>query len=97
VRAVKYRQATDRNHAEIAQTLRRVTSVLDVHRYPQMGCDLIARHVRTRAPVFIEIKDPQKTPSARKLTDNELTTWRIFPLNYAVCLTVDDALKAVGL
>ncbi len=73
-----------------------MTEVIDVHN-TSIGCDLIARNVRTGAPELLEIKDPNQPPSGRRLTESELKLQRIFPRHFHVVLTSDDALAAVGL
>lgn len=95
---MRYRAATDANHTTITEALRRAgVQFRDVARHPGLGCDIIARHVRSSAPVLIEIKDGSKPPSARKLKDSEATLMAMFPGAYVVVLDVDDALAAVGL
>lgn len=84
--------ARDANHDDIAEALRKVTIVFDVH-HDSGGQDLIARHVRTKQPVFIEIKPSSK----EELTPNEEKWQAAFPFNWARVETVDDALRAVGL
>ncbi len=90
-----YAKRRDRNHAEIRDGLRkRNVAVLDLG---SAGCgvsDLVAEHVITRRPVFLEVKDPKQPPSARKMTEDELTFASFVPV--VVVLTLDDALDACG-
>jgi hypothetical protein len=90
------RRRTDGNHQPIGQALRGVTPTIDVHGLGIIGCDFISRHVITKRPVFVEVKDPEQPPSARRLTENELAMQAAFPDDYRVVLTVDQALDAVG-
>ena len=92
-----YRKRTDANHQPIGAALRGVTPTIDVHGLGIIGCDFISRHVITKRPVFIEVKDPEQPPSARQLTENETKMRAAFPDDYRVVLTKADALAAVGL
>jgi hypothetical protein len=89
---------TDSTHKAIKQALEDVTVVVDVHELGRVGCDLVARHVVTKAPVFIEAKSHKKVShrSATKLTANEQEMARLFPGHWRRCETVDEALAAVG-
>jgi hypothetical protein len=90
------RQArTDRNHAEIRDGLRRVTVVEDLSDVGRGIPDLLARHLRGY-PVLLEVKDPGKPPSARKLTSDEQACALRWGSAYRVVLTLDDALRAIG-
>lgn len=86
----------DGNHGEIRDGLRRVTVVEDTHGLGDGFPDLVARHVRTGAPVLLEVKDPAQPPSKRALTPAERALSRRWGNAYRVVLTVDEALKAVG-
>ncbi len=90
------RSRTDANHSAIGAVLRRVTVVADVHGDGTVGCDFIAKHIVTKAPVLIEVKDPTKKPSARKLTGHEEAMAIAFPDHFRLVLTEEDALRAVG-
>lgn len=89
----------DRNHAEIAKALRDAgCGVLDMAKVGKGVPDLLV-HAPTfpacRMPVFLEIKDGAKPPSARKLTKHQQefhATWKgwIFVVH-----NVDEALRAV--
>jgi hypothetical protein len=89
----------DQNHAAILAGLKKAgCRVRDVAHLAGMGCDLIvARGDRGHGPVFLEIKNPEKPPSARKLTFSEETLQRLFPESFHVVLTLEEAFVAVGL
>ncbi len=91
------RRKTDGNHKSIGKTLRSVTVVIDVHELGRVGCDFIARHVVTKSPVFIEVKDPAQRADKRDRSKNEATMRDLFPGHWRMVLTSDDALRAVGL
>ncbi len=87
----------DRNHQEIKQALLAAgVRVKDVSHLPGMGCDIIATHRSTWA-VFLEVKDGEKPPSARRLTDSELALRDQFPRAFAIVTTPEEALAAVGI
>ncbi len=94
---MRYASNVDRNHARIGQALRKVTWVKDMRMHGGVGYDFLARHVGYGGPVFIEVKDPSKPPSARKLTDSEEEMLSVFGGFYFVVLTEEDALRAVGI
>lgn len=87
---------TDANHAEIRSALRKVTDCEDTHALGDGFPDLVARHLRTQHAILIEVKDPSKPPSARKLTPAELEMSRRWTVGYVVVMTTDEALRAVG-
>lgn len=87
---------TDGPHASIGRALRAVTFARDMSGHGIAGCDWLARHLRTGRPTFLEVKNPKLPPSARKLTPNELAMRAMFPDDYHVVLTEEDALRAVG-
>jgi len=91
------RKKTDGNHAAISQALRRVTVVTDVHALGAVGCDLIARHVVTKAPVLIEVKDPTRPRSSHGRSENERRMREWYPDHYRIVMTEAEALEAVGL
>lgn len=90
------RSRTDANHAPIGQALRDVTFVRDVHGDGNTGCDYVARHLVDKLPVFIEVKRPDLPPYKRALTESEQEMRDAFPGRYAVVMTEDEALAAVG-
>lgn len=88
----------DTNHATVLSALRAVTWVADISQYGGGMGDILARHIRTGAPMFLEIKDGALSPSRRKLTASETVFASVFgPRGYWVkCVSVDEALRAVG-
>ena len=75
---MRYRSNTDANHASIGHALRKVTWVKDMRMHGGVGYDFLARHVGIGCPIFLEVKDPAKPPSARKLTDSEEEMLSVF-------------------
>lgn len=70
---------TDRNHAEIINALRKIPniSVFSTHEVGKGFPDIVVGYKGVN--YLIEIKDGNKPPSARKLTDAELqfhSNWR---------------------
>lgn len=70
---------TDRNHAEIINALRKIPnlSVFSTHEVGKGFPDIVVGYKGIN--YLIEIKDGNKPPSARKLTDAELqfhSNWR---------------------
>jgi len=90
---VRYAKATDANHAAIRDGLRRLG--YDVRDYSKCGNgvpDLCVVGGRGRIfvlPLWLEVKDGQQPPSARRLTDAELAAVSVFRTR--VVLTLDDA------
>jgi hypothetical protein len=84
----------DRNQAEIVKALRAVgCSVQTLHRVGQ-GCPDLLVGVRHRN-VLMEVKNGQKVPSARKLTDDQIA-WRMnWKGQFVVVESVDEALAIV--
>lgn len=86
---------TDANHAAIRDALRKAgRPVKDLSHVGGGVPDLLTMATDGRL-VFIEVKNPKMVPSARKLTAHEQRFADKFPVS--VVLTVDDALRAVGL
>lgn len=88
----------DRNQVEIESALRSVGAhVIDMTPHPKAGFDLL---VVFRGHTYIaEVKDPLQPPSARKLTDGELTRKAEVEgrsVKYNILMSVDDALQMVG-
>lgn len=83
---------TDGNQSELVKHLRRcgfivrVTSMLG-DGFPDL---VIAKGGRTR---LVEVKDPAKPPSARKLTPDEELFHQLWPDKIIIALTIDDVLK----
>lgn len=93
---MRYRCAHDANHKDVTAVYRKAgVWFRDVSSYLGFGCDLIARH-RDGYIVAIEIKDPAKPPSARKLKPSEAELMEAFPNFFRIVLDERDALAAVG-
>lgn len=84
----------DGNHHLIRAALSAL-GPLDMSGVPGVGCDLIVPHFWRKRPTFIEIKANKY--EAKRLTPSELRLQAAFPDDYFVVVTVDDALRAVGL
>jgi len=93
---MRYASNVDGNHSAIGKALRAVTVAKDMRQHGGVGYDFLARHRKTGAPVFIEVKDPSKPPSKRELTESEEWMKIFFPESFVVVLTEEDALRAVG-
>ena len=93
---MRYRCAHDANHKDITACYRTAgVWHRDTSNYLGLGCDLIARH-REGYIVAIEIKDPNKPPSARKLKPSESELRDAFPNFFRIVLDEREALAAVG-
>lgn len=79
----------DANELAIVKALEKVGA--NVVRLDQ-PCDLLV-HYR-KAITLLEVKDPAKPPSARRLTASQERYSRILPIH--VVLTPEDAFRAVG-
>lgn len=87
---------TDKTHKTVGAALRSVTFTRDVHALGIIGCDYLARHIRTGLPIFVEVKRDDGSPSDVRFTENELAMKAAFPDQWVVVKTQDDALRAVG-
>ena len=90
----------DRNHAEIAEALRRAgCSVYDSSRFGGGFPDLtVGRYIDGKPVTFLrEVKDGSLPPSHRKLNDREKAWHAMHKGHVAVVLSVEEALAAVGL
>ena len=86
----------DANHREIIATLRAAGCVVhDTSRQGGGFPDAIAASPRGRL-VMLEIKDGDKPPSARKLTEAEAEFHRTWGDHVAVVCSPEEALAAVG-
>jgi len=85
----------DRNQPEIVDALRKVGATVQHLHSVGKGCpDIVVGYQGQN--YLIEIKDGEKPPSRRKLTDDEqafLDTWRG---QIAVANSVKDALQIIG-
>lgn len=88
---IRTRHRADNGHFEWLATLKRVTLAIDIHN-GALGADVLARHTKTHAPVFLEFKDGAK----KKLTEKEEAFAAMFPGHWFRCNSVDEALAAVG-
>ena len=93
---MRHRARTDRNHSAIRDGLRRVTVVEDTSDIGRGWPDLVARHVATGEPIFLEVKNPGQPPSRRRLTVDETSFASRWGGVYCVVLTLNDALEAIG-
>lgn len=91
----------DDGHDAVAKALAKVTEFIDVHNHADGMGDFLARHVVTKQATFIEYKPGHVTgKDGRKarceMTPSEAKFHEMFPRNHVVCLSVEDALRAVG-
>ena len=89
---------TDSTHKLIGRALRAVTATIDVHELGKVGCDFIAMHTVTGAPVFIEVKSDKKIShrNTKALTANERLMSILYPGHWRRVETEDEARAAVG-
>lgn len=85
------RHRADQGHWEILAGLKKVTCPLDAHHYG-LGFDILAPHVKTGAPMMLEVKPHAKA----KLTPREMAMAALFPDYWRRVNSLDDALRAVG-
>lgn len=88
----KYRRhkRKDANHGEIVDLLRANGAMVDdVSALPDLGYDVIV-HYRG-VVVFVEIKDGEKSPSQRQLTDSEEAAALRHGEKYAVLESTEQA------
>lgn len=85
----------DANQSEIVAALRRVGATVQPLHTVGKGCPDLA--VGWRGQTFlIEVKDGNKPPSARKLTDDQVEWHGGWKGQVAVVKSVDEALAAIG-
>lgn len=85
---------TDANHADIIAGLEMIgCSVWDTSRLGGGGPDLVAS--LGRRTVLIEVKDGAKSPSRRKLTPKQVDFWKTWQGEYAIVLSIDDAINCM--
>lgn len=93
----RYARRVDGNHAEIVRGLREIgAGVLDVHSVGGLLDVLVAFRGKL---TLVEIKNPARPRSARKLTEAEAETIAALSRNDVtppVVLTLEDALRAIG-
>lgn len=88
---------TDANHGEIKKALLDAgCTVFDGARVGSGFPDLLARR-RGGPVVMLEVKDGTLPPSRRRLNDDQEAFKALWGDCYVVVMSVDDALRAVGL
>lgn len=85
----------DANQAEIVDALRKVGCTVQLLHMVGKGCPdlLVGRH---GVNLLIEVKDGSKSPSARKLTPDQVGWHDCWRGQVVVACSVDEALAAVG-
>lgn len=92
----RYAKATDSNHAQIRDQLRKLgVWVWDTHALGNGFPDLLAC-ARGRF-VLLELKDPSQPPSKRRLTKAEQAFYLGCPGPIKLVMTVTQALVALGM
>lgn len=94
----RYARRVDANHGTVKDRLQgEGFQVQDVSMYPGLGFDLIVTTMDDGGgPVwFLEVKDGDKPPSARKLTDSELEAKARYPQQFRLVNSPDEAVEAV--
>lgn len=84
----------DAKHKEIWEAVRGATWALDIHNHADGIGDILARHVVTGQPVFLEVKNTKSD----KLTESEQRFAAAFKAVGAwVCVhSIEEALAAIG-
>lgn len=91
-----FARATDGNHAEIRDGLRKMgVWCADTSRLGDGFPDLIACHPLDKRLVLLEVKDPKQLPNKRKLKPSEERFHRQCPGPCFVVETLDEALDVV--
>lgn len=92
----KYARARDANHAAIRDGLRRCGfTVRDIGGLGDGWPDLAVKHRGTGKVKLLEVKDPSKPPSARKLTPAEEEVRDLLGDLYVVVETLEEAVAAM--
>lgn len=87
---------TDANHAEIVRALRSAGCSVQSLASVGDGCpDLLIG--RAKQNFLLEVKDGSAIPSKQRLTHDEINFHTYWSGQVAVVLSVDEALKAVGI
>jgi len=84
----------DANHVQVVTQLRKIgATVLDIAVLKNC-CDIaVGYHGKN---YLFEIKDPEKTPSQKKLTEGEVGFHESWRGQVNVIETIDDAMKIMG-
>ena len=94
---VRHAKRVDANHAEIRDGLRALGyDVLDLSDVGGGIPDLCLRHPNHYAPLFLEVKDGNKPPSARVLTESEREWFRYCGAITLMVLSLDEAIEVVS-
>lgn len=92
---MRYANRTDANHAAVRDGLRdKGYDVLDLSDVGNGIPDLCVAHPFGLEPLFLEVKDGNKPPSARRLTQDEETWARYCGAITQTVLTLQEALIA---
>lgn len=85
---------TDANHADMVEEFRRLgASVLDLSRMGEGAPDLLIAF--GGLCMLVEVKNPKKPPSARKLTPDQVDFWNGWKANPRIVMTKQDCQAAV--
>lgn len=86
----------DRNQPELVEQIRKIPGATVTHTH-ELGNGMVDIIVGYRKKNFLlEIKDPLKPPSARKLTEDEEKFHRGWTGQIAIVETLDDVLKLIN-
>lgn len=90
----RYATRRDANEPDIIAALRKIGAEVEQFDEPVDLCVGWAQRW-----IWLEVKDPAKPPSERRLTDNQAkfkARCSALGLPFSVVLTIDDALQAIG-
>lgn len=86
----------DANQPEIIKALRGVGAAVQPLHTVGKGCpDLLVSHRMVN--YLIEVKDGAKPPSARRLTDDQITWHDAWRAPVHIVITIEDALDVIGM
>jgi len=93
---MRRRARVDANQADFVSRIRKYgVSVLHMHTLGRGAPDLALGY--RGANYFVELKDPEKTPSQQKLTPDELQFFENWRGQVSVIRTVEEALELIGI